>query len=223
MSGTPTFADVLVLQPELPLDLPVGIPDGAGLLEAVHCLLDVVVAKLVQQCHEISTGGGPIQRVKRIAEGWGGDRRRCLDPRGPQALATSIHTCDGQPTSEPITCQKKAVCPLATPFSLLLPSPTRLHWEMVSWLSRTWYMTDCTFQCCKRGYPDTSLKFTIPVGERTQGLSAAAQGHLAMGTPGWPQPLVPHLGQCRQPNRKGPGEGLCTRYVPPGTWRGFWS
>lgn len=43
-----------------------------------------------------------------------------------------------------------------------------LHWEMVSWLSRTWYMTDCTFQCCRSGYPDTSLKFTIPARDRTR-------------------------------------------------------
>lgn len=90
--GAPTFADVLVLQPELPLDLPVGVPDGAGLLEAVHGLLDVVVAKLVQQRHEVPTGGGPIQRVERVAEGWGGDGGRCPDPcgrRAPWALQTS--------------------------------------------------------------------------------------------------------------------------------------
>lgn len=42
-------------------------------------------------------------------------------------------------------------------------------------------MTDCTFQCCKRGYPDTSLKFTIPAREKTQGLRATAQGCLTMG------------------------------------------
>jgi len=81
-SRAPTFADVLVLEPELPLDLPVGIPDGAGLLEAVHGLLDVVVAKLVQQRHKISAGGGPVQRVERVAEGWGGDGRSCSDLRG---------------------------------------------------------------------------------------------------------------------------------------------
>lgn len=43
---SPTFADVLVLQPQLSLDLFVGVPDGTGLLEAVHGLLNVVISKL---------------------------------------------------------------------------------------------------------------------------------------------------------------------------------
>lgn len=123
----------------------------------------------------------------KAGEEMGGDAHI---PRGSQALATSLHTCDGQPTSELITCQKKAVCPLATPFSLLPPGPACLHWEMVSWLSRTWYMTDCTFQCCKRGYPDTSLKFTIPARERTWGLSATAQGCLPMGMAAAPHAMA---------------------------------
>lgn len=66
----------------------------------------------------------------------------------------TLHTCWGWEPIAPTILQ--AVHPIAA-----LP-PTCLHWEMVSWLSRTWYMTDCTFQCCSRGYPDTSLKFTIP-------------------------------------------------------------
>lgn len=48
-----TFADILVLQPQTPLDLLVGVPDGAGLLEAVDGFLDVVVAKLVQEGNEV--------------------------------------------------------------------------------------------------------------------------------------------------------------------------
>lgn len=158
--GAPTFTDVLILQPELPLDLPVGVPDGARLLKAIHGLLDVVVAKLVQQCHKVPAGGGPIQRVQCIAEGWGENMRGC----------SSLCRCrcipgDAQPLN-PLHMRCAPSTPAATTLHVVHPLlpllPTCLHWEMGSWLSRTWYMTDCTFQCCSRGYPDTSLKFTIP-------------------------------------------------------------
>lgn len=45
---TPTFADVLVLQPQLPLHLFVRVPDGARLLETVNCLLYKVVPEVPQ-------------------------------------------------------------------------------------------------------------------------------------------------------------------------------
>lgn len=64
-----TFADVFVFQPESALDLLVWVPDGAGLLEAVDRFLDVMIAKLVQQGHEIHTRCGPVQGVESIAEG----------------------------------------------------------------------------------------------------------------------------------------------------------
>lgn len=43
-----TFADVLVFQPESPLDLLVWVPDRTGLLKAVDGFLDVMIAELVQ-------------------------------------------------------------------------------------------------------------------------------------------------------------------------------
>lgn len=42
-----TFTDVLILEPQLPLHLLVGVPDGAGLLEAVRRLLDEMVPELL--------------------------------------------------------------------------------------------------------------------------------------------------------------------------------
>lgn len=109
--GAPTFTDVLILQPELPLDLPVGVPDGARLLKAIHGLLDVVVAKLVQQCHKVPAGGGPIQRVQCIAEGWGENMRgcsnlcRCSNPWGCSALGSSTHAmCTQHPSSHHPAC-----------------------------------------------------------------------------------------------------------------------
>lgn len=66
----PTFANVLVLQPQLSLDLFVGVPDGAGLLEAVHRLLHVVVPELLQDGDKVAPLGRPIQRVDGRAEGW---------------------------------------------------------------------------------------------------------------------------------------------------------
>lgn len=103
--GAPTFTDVLILQPELPLDLPVGVPDGAGLLKAVHGLLDVMVAKLVQQCHKVPAGGGPIQRVQRIAKGWGENMRGCSNPWGCTALGPSTPAGAGSP-SHPPSCRR---------------------------------------------------------------------------------------------------------------------
>lgn len=41
-----TFADILVFQPQLALNLLVGVPYGTGLLKSIHCLLDEMVAKL---------------------------------------------------------------------------------------------------------------------------------------------------------------------------------
>lgn len=65
---TPTFADVFIFQPKLPLDLLVGIPDGAGLLKAIDSFLDIVVPKTIQKSHKISSGCGSIQRMEGIAE-----------------------------------------------------------------------------------------------------------------------------------------------------------
>lgn len=59
----PTFADVLVFQPQLSLDLFVGVPDGAGLLEAVHCLLHVVVSELPEDGDEVAALCRPVQRM----------------------------------------------------------------------------------------------------------------------------------------------------------------
>lgn len=59
----PTFADVLVLQPQLPLDLFVRVPDGARLLETVNCLLNKVVPKLPQNGNKVAALRRPIQRM----------------------------------------------------------------------------------------------------------------------------------------------------------------
>lgn len=65
-----TFAYVLVLQPQLPLYLFVGVPDGTGLLEAIHCLLHVVVPKLPEDGDKVAPLCGSIQRMNCGAEGW---------------------------------------------------------------------------------------------------------------------------------------------------------
>ena len=70
MSVCPTFADVLVLQPQLSLDLFVGVPDGTGLLEAVHRLLNVVVPKLPEDGDKVAPLRRPVQGVDGRAEGW---------------------------------------------------------------------------------------------------------------------------------------------------------
>ena len=59
----PTFANILVLQPQLSLDLLVGVPDSAGLLEAVHCLLHVVVPKLSEDGDKVTSLCRPVQRM----------------------------------------------------------------------------------------------------------------------------------------------------------------
>lgn len=69
MNTSLTFADVFIFQPESALDLLVWVPDGTGLLEAVDSFLDVMIAKLVQQGHEIHTRCGPIQGVESVVEG----------------------------------------------------------------------------------------------------------------------------------------------------------
>lgn len=65
-----TFAYVLVLQPQLPLYLLVGVPDGTRLLEAIHCLLHVVVPKLPEDGDKVAPLCGSIQRMNCGAEGW---------------------------------------------------------------------------------------------------------------------------------------------------------
>lgn len=70
-----TFAYVLVLQPQLPLYLFVGVPDGTGLLEAIHCLLHVVVPKLPEDGDKVAPLCGSIQRMNCGAEGWKKIRR----------------------------------------------------------------------------------------------------------------------------------------------------
>lgn len=74
----PTFANVLVLQPQLPLDLFVGVPDGTGLLEAVHRLLHVVVPKLPEDGDKVAPLRRPVQRMDGRAEGWveGGKKKK---------------------------------------------------------------------------------------------------------------------------------------------------
>lgn len=59
----PTFAYVLVLQPQLPLDLFVGVPDGARLLETINCLLDKVVPEVPQNGDKVAALSGPVQRM----------------------------------------------------------------------------------------------------------------------------------------------------------------
>lgn len=209
--SAPTFADVLILQPELPLDLPVGIPDGAGFLKAIHCLLDVVVAKLVQQRHKISTGGGSIQRVKCIAEGWEGNGRDAQFPEPTKPLLPPYTLTIGNQALSPSPA-KKGYVTSCHPFSPYSPVPAHLHWEMVIWLSRTWYITDCTFQCCRRGYPDTSLKFTMPATEKTQGLNATAEQYLTMGMAA----ALRALSNTARKVGRSQGKGLCTHHMPPG-------
>lgn len=123
--SAPTFADVLILQPELPLDLPVGIPDGAGFLKAIHCLLDVVVAKLVQQRHKISTGGGSIQRVKCIAEGWEGNGRDAQFPEPTKPLLPPYTLAIGNQALSPSPA-KKGYVTSCHPFSPYSPCPCTL-------------------------------------------------------------------------------------------------
>ena len=67
--SVPTFADVLVFQPQLPLDLLVRVPDGAALFEAVHRLLDEVIPKLLEDGDEVAAESGSIQGVDGRAEG----------------------------------------------------------------------------------------------------------------------------------------------------------
>ena len=62
-SMCPTFADVLVLKPQLSLDLFVGVPDGTGLLEAVHRLLHIVVPKLPEDGDKVAPLRRPVQRM----------------------------------------------------------------------------------------------------------------------------------------------------------------
>ncbi|TNN77325.1 hypothetical protein EYF80_012439 [Liparis tanakae] len=57
--------------PQLSLDLFVGVPDGTGLLEAVHRLLHVVVAKLPEDGDKVATLRRPVQRMDGRAEGCG--------------------------------------------------------------------------------------------------------------------------------------------------------
>lgn len=61
--SAPTFADVLVLQPQLPLDLFVRVPDGARLLEAVNGLLHKVVPEVPQNGDEVAPLSRPVQRM----------------------------------------------------------------------------------------------------------------------------------------------------------------
>lgn len=70
VSVCPTFANVLVLQPQLSLDLFVGVPDGTGLLEAVHRLLHVMVPKLPEDGDKVAPLGRPVQRMDGRAKGW---------------------------------------------------------------------------------------------------------------------------------------------------------
>lgn len=72
----PTFADILVLQPQLSLDLFVGVPDGAGLLEAVHCLLHIVVPELFKDGDKVAPLRCPVQRMDGRAEPWVDGRKR---------------------------------------------------------------------------------------------------------------------------------------------------
>lgn len=58
-----TFAYVLILEPQLALHLLIGVPDGAGLLEAVHRLLHKMIPKLLQNGHEVTAQCGTIQRM----------------------------------------------------------------------------------------------------------------------------------------------------------------
>lgn len=74
----PTFANILVLQPQLSLDLFVRVPDGTGLLEAVHRLLHIVVPELPEDRDKVAPLRCAVQRMDGRAEGCveGGKRRR---------------------------------------------------------------------------------------------------------------------------------------------------
>lgn len=61
--SAPTFADVLVLQPQLPLDLFVRVPDGARLLETIHRLLYKVVPEVPQNGDKVAPLSRPVQRM----------------------------------------------------------------------------------------------------------------------------------------------------------------
>lgn len=83
MCVCPTFANVLVLQPQLPLDLFVGVPDGTGLLEAIHRLLHVVVPKLPEDGDKVTPLRRPVQRMDGRAEGWvDGEKKDKIKNRG---------------------------------------------------------------------------------------------------------------------------------------------
>lgn len=71
----PTFANILILQPQLPLDLFVGVPDGAGLLEPIHRLLHIVVPKLPEDGDKVAPLRRPVQRMDGRAKSWE-DRRK---------------------------------------------------------------------------------------------------------------------------------------------------
>ena len=66
MSRSLTFADVLIFQPESPLDLLVWVPDRAGFLKAVDSFLDVVVAKLVQQGYKSPRDVAPSREWRAL-------------------------------------------------------------------------------------------------------------------------------------------------------------
>lgn len=63
-----TFANIFIFQPELFLDLFVGIPDRAGFLKSINSFLYIVVPKMIQQSHKISPRCCSIQRMKGIAK-----------------------------------------------------------------------------------------------------------------------------------------------------------
>lgn len=63
-----TFANIFIFQPELFLDLLVGVPDRAGFLKSIDSFLYIVVAKMIQQSHKISPRCCSIKRMKGIAK-----------------------------------------------------------------------------------------------------------------------------------------------------------
>lgn len=74
----PTFANILVLEPQLSLDLLVGVPDGTGLLEAIHCLLHIMVPKLPEDGDKVTPLRRPVQRMDGWAEGWEEGKMSCI-------------------------------------------------------------------------------------------------------------------------------------------------
>lgn len=56
-----TFADVLILEPQLALHLLIGVPDAAGFLKAVYRLLDKMIPKLLQNGHKVAPQCRTIQ------------------------------------------------------------------------------------------------------------------------------------------------------------------